>query len=113
MSIREIGCCGAVCKTCPPFKNSICRGCKTGYENGERDINRAKCVIKLCCIGKRYGTCADCTVYESCAVIKNLHGKKGYKYKKYRESIEYIRTHGYEAFLDNSVNWRCAYGKLE
>jgi hypothetical protein len=47
MSALGIGCCGAVCKTCIPYKNNICRGCKIGYEKGERDIKRAKCRNEL------------------------------------------------------------------
>ena len=50
MSIREIGCCGAYCKTCRSYTTgNNCRGCKLGYESGERDINKAKCKIKVCC----------------------------------------------------------------
>jgi hypothetical protein len=48
MSIREIGCCGAYCKTCrTSTSGSICRGCKLGYGDGERDIDKAKCKINV------------------------------------------------------------------
>ena len=71
MSIREIGCCGAYCKTCrTSTSGSICRGCKLGYEIGERDINKAKCKIKLCCFRDRqFETCADCSDYFNCDII--------------------------------------------
>ena len=49
MTIREIGCCGAYCKTCRMASTgSQCKGCKLGYEEGQRDINKAKCKIKTC-----------------------------------------------------------------
>jgi hypothetical protein len=35
-SIRFVGCCGAYCKTCKPFIEGTCKGCKLGYENKER-----------------------------------------------------------------------------
>lgn len=113
MSVLEIGCCGAVCKTCPPYRNKACRGCKTGYENGERDITKARCRIKVCCIGKGIATCGDCSEYETCDRIREWQSKTGYKYQKYRETLEYIRDHGYDAFLKKSADWKNAYGKLE
>jgi len=112
MSLLEIGCCGAVCKTCPPYKNRICRGCKTGYENKARDIRRAKCRIKVCCIKKGLISCGDCSDFSSCTIIQGLYEKNGYKYKKYRESMEFIRQHGYEEFLKRTASWKRAYGKL-
>ena len=47
-----ISCCGFYCKTCKEYKANLCRGCKLGYEKKQRDINKAKCKIKLCCIKK-------------------------------------------------------------
>jgi hypothetical protein len=38
--------------------------------------------------------------------------KKGYKYRKYREAIEFIRAHGYPAFLTQADAWSGAYGHL-
>ncbi len=115
MSIREIGCCGAYCKTCRESSTgSNCRGCKLGYENGERDIDKAKCKIKLCCFrDRRFETCADCPVYPSCDIISGFHGKSGFKYKKYRQSIEFIRDRGYAEFIGIARNWRGPYGRLE
>ncbi|WP_292471479.1 hypothetical protein [Methanolobus sp.] len=42
MSIKNIGCCGAHCKTFRPFNDGDCRGCKLEYDTGERDINKTK-----------------------------------------------------------------------
>jgi hypothetical protein len=113
MSILEIGCCGAVCKTCIPYKNNICRGCKIGYDKGERDIKKARCKIKVCCINKSFITCGDCSKYLSCKLIQGLYAKNGYKYKKYKESMEFIRNNGYEEFLNKITLWKCAYGQLK
>ena len=67
MTILEIGCCGAYCKTCIQHQREkypnekSCHGCKIGYENGVRNINRAKCQIKICCYKEKgLQTCADC-----------------------------------------------------
>lgn len=114
MSIREIGCCGAYCKTCLALLDKTCRGCKLGYENGERDLNKAKCKIKVCCFKEGgYETCADCPEYSSCSIMQEFHSKNGYKYKKYKQSIEFIRKNGYTKFLERTINWKGPYGKLE
>ena len=110
--IRTIGCCGAYCKTCPPFTSGYCKGCKLGYEDGKRDITRAKCEIKVCCfINRKLETCADCPEY-GCDILANFWGKNGQKYTKYRESTEFIQAYGYSAFIEKAVGWKRAYGKL-
>lgn len=112
--IREIGCCGAYCKPCPAYKDGSCRGCKLGYETGDRDINKAKCKMKVCCFKERkFETCADCPDYSSCRIIQGFYNKKGYKYKKYKQSIEFIRKNGYENFLKKADIWIGPYGKLD
>jgi hypothetical protein len=114
MSIKEIGCCGAYCRTCRALADGSCRGCKLGYENGERDINKARCKIKVCCFkGRGFETCADCSDYSSCSIIQGLYSKKGYKYGKYRQSTEFIRQNGYDSFLRIADSWTGAYGRLE
>ncbi|MBN1782572.1 DUF3795 domain-containing protein [bacterium] len=106
MSIEDIGCCGAYCGTCPVIRAGACRGCKTGYRSGERDISRARCRIKICCIRKGYQSCADCTDYESCGTIQEFHHRNGYKYKKYREAIVFIIGNGYDRFLKITDGWK-------
>ena len=115
VSIREIGCCGAYCKTCRGSNTgSICRGCKLGYENGERDINKARCKIKLCCFRDRgFETCADCPDYPACSLLSSLHGKSGFKYKKYRQSLEFIREKGYPEFIEIASRWKGPYGRFD
>ena len=110
---RYIGCCGAYCKTCKPFIDGHCKGCKIGFDTGERDINRAKCKMKLCCFRDHgFDTCADCSDIDTCEIIGAWFAKNGYKYKKYREAIEFIRAHGYPKFLKQADRWTNAYGKL-
>lgn len=114
MTIREIGCCGAYCKTCPALLDNSCRGCKLGYERGERYITKAKCKIKVCCFKERgYETCADCPDYLSCEILHEFSGKKGYKYKKYRQALEFIRENGYAKFIEIADTWRGPYGKYK
>lgn len=109
-----VGCCGAYCKTCRALAEGACKGCKLGYGSGERDIEKAKCRIKVCCFGEKgFETCADCPGYDTCGIIGEFYGKKGYKYKKYRESLEFIRRCGYGKFFESADGWKGAYGKLE
>ena len=114
MSIREIGCCGAYCRTCrASTSGSICRGCKLGYGDGERDINKAKCRIKVCCFrDKQFETCADCYDYVNCNIIHGLYEKSGYKYRKYQQSMEFIIKNGYAKFMNLADTWKGPYGKL-
>lgn len=113
MTIQEIGCCGAYCRTCKEYTRSNCLGCKLGYDNGKRDINKAKCKMKVCCFKeKQLSTCADCQDYQSCSIIQTWLNKSGYKYKKYKESIEHIISFGYDSFLEKADQWQNQYGKL-
>lgn len=111
MSVEQIGCCGAYCGTCPVIRENACRGCKLGYSTGERDLSKAKCKMKVCCISKGYNSCADCDAFESCEIIQNFLNKNGYKYKKYKEALEFIRENGYEKFLSIADSWKRQYGK--
>ncbi|KQC04731.1 MAG: hypothetical protein APR53_03085 [Methanoculleus sp. SDB] len=111
--VRFVGCCGACCRTCKPFVEGFCKGCKLGYDTGERDISKARCPMKVCCFGQRnLETCADCPDYSACTIISGFYDKKGYKYKKYRQSIEFIRKNGYKQFLEKTRNWKGPYGTL-
>ena len=110
---RFIGCCGAYCKTCKPFIDKYCKGCKIGFDTGERNIEKAKCKIKLCCFrDRKFATCADCSELESCGIINDWYSRNGYKYKKYKEAIYFIRENGNEAFLKIADTWKNAYGRL-
>lgn len=112
--VSLIGCCGAYCGTCPALTDHSCKGCKLGYEDGSRDIRAARCAIKRCCLmKKRFNTCADCPDYGYCTIIQGFFAKNGYKYKKYLESLEFIRKHAYPAFIAAARAWKRAYGKLK
>ncbi len=111
MSKEEIGCCGAYCRTCRPFAAQQCRGCKLGYATLERDLSKAKCKIKICCLNKQLSSCADCAEYPGCEIITNFHDKQGQKYGKYRQAISYIRDNGYDAFLAVADHWKNAHGR--
>jgi len=111
MSIEEIGCCGAYCRTCRVYQESLCQGCKLGYASSERDIAKAKCAIKVCCLKRAFQSCADCTQYDSCAIIQRFYRKNGAKYRKYREATQYIRTNGYDQFIAIADGWKMQHGR--
>lgn len=111
MTREELGCCGAYCGTCPQRRDGLCRGCTLGYADGDRDISRARCAVKVCCVGRRHDSCAECEEYDSCAVLREFHGKKGYKYRKYAEALDFIRANGYEEFLAIADGWSRQYGR--
>ena len=112
MSKELFGCCGAYCKTCKVYTQNLCKGCKVGYHTGERDIAKAKCPMKVCCIKRGLTSCADCPEYDSCEILAVFYGHDGYKYRKYHEALTYIRAFGYEAFFYEADGWNGAYGKL-
>lgn len=113
MSDIEIGCCGAFCGTCAAFSTNACKGCKIGYLDKSRDLKKAKCPMKVCCLSKGLITCADCEKFVSCDMLNGFYNKNGYKYKKYQDAAVYIRQNGYEAFLRAAVDWKNAYGNLK
>lgn len=69
--------------------------------------------MKICCMNNNFITCADCDKYPSCEIIQNFHNKNGYKYKKYKEAIIYIRRNGYKKFLEIADKWSMQYGKYK
>ena len=111
---RYIGCCGAYCKPCPPYVEGSCKGCKLGYDTGERDISKARCRIKLCCFkDSGFETCAECPEVEACDIAGDFHARRGRKYGKYRQALEFIRKNGYARFIKAAAGWTNACGGLE
>ncbi len=109
-----VGCCGAYCKTCSPYVLGNCKGCKLGYDTGERNINQAKCKMKLCCFrDKGYVTCADCTEINTCEIIGEWYSHDAYKYKKYKQAVDFIKKYGYKEFIKIADTWKNAYGKYK
>ncbi|MFA5014386.1 MAG: DUF3795 domain-containing protein [Actinomycetota bacterium] len=114
LTIRFIGCCGAYCKTCKVLIEGFCKGCKLGYDEGRREINKAKCNMKVCCFKeKKLETYAVCPDYPGCKIINDFYDKNGLKYKKYKQAIEFIRKNGYSKFIKLANDWKGAYGKLD
>jgi hypothetical protein len=111
MSEMNIGCCGAYCETCKEWRAGRCKSCAGGYADGERDLTKAKCAIKRCCIAKGFVSCADCPLYDSCEIVQTFHNHAGYKYGKYKQTIAFIRENGYDAFCEAAHDWTNAYGK--
>lgn len=110
MSTDLLGCCGAYCQTCKVFLQGSCRGCKVGYDSGERDIEKAKCAMKVCCVKRELASCADCAQFASCETLAAFYAHESYKYKKYKQATEFIRAHGYDAFFRIADGWKNAYG---
>jgi hypothetical protein len=111
---RYVGCCGAYCKTCNSFLEGFCISCKDDVDTDERDINKTKCKIILCCYrDKNFDSCADCSELESCNIIGNFYSKSGYKNSKYKQVVEFIKLNDYSKFIKIADRWKCAYGKLE
>ena len=108
-----LGCCGAYCMTCKVYVQLMCKGCKVGYDTGERDIAKAKCAMKVCCVKRGLACCADCEAYLNCELLAVFYGHESYKYQKYQQATQYIRAHGYEAFFRCADGWSGAYGKLQ
>ena len=111
--IKFIGCCGAYCRTCRNLALGHCKGCKVGYEDGQRSMERAKCRIKICCFGTReLETCAECSELDHCRVLAKFHGKNAPEYGRYRESLEFICENGYAEFAKRAKAWRRGYGEF-
>ena len=111
MTTEKMGCCGAYCGTCKEKRKMICLGCKTGYSDGRRDLLKAKCKIKVCCIGRNFNSCSDCPDIDLCENLKKFFLKNGFKYKKYKEALEFIKNSGYDKFFEIAETWKAQYGK--
>lgn len=59
-----------------------------------------------------FDTCADCSKLTGCKTIGDMYAHNGYKYKKYKQSIEFIKENGYSEFIRHANKWNGAYGKL-
>ncbi len=109
-----ITCCGCYCKTCRAFRNNSCRGCRLGYETEERDINKAKCAVKICCFKEKgLATCADCKEFSDCKKIVKRFKIGSYDYKKCQECIMYIKENGYNSYIMNAEKWKGPWGRLD
>lgn len=48
---------------------------------------------------------ADCPEYDCCAALREFFGHSGYKYSRYRQTLEFIRGNGHEAFMKAVEDW--------
>ncbi len=109
-----ISCCGFYCKTCKVFNSNLCKGCLLGYQTKERDINKAKCKIKLCCYQEnKYSTCAECNEFSNCKIIASRFKPGTYQHKKCIQNLEFIRSNNTKNFIKIAKNWKNHYGKLK
>jgi len=112
--VEYIGCCGAYCKACGGFTRKNCKGCKLGFDTGERNLNRTRCKIKKCCFGdNRFATCADCSKLEACNYMENWYKKNHGKYRAYKKHIDYIKENGYQKYLEIAGKWKSIFGELK
>ena len=86
----------AYCGTCKAFLKNKCPGCK---KNGKTSW----CKTRVCCIGNKYSSCADCTIVsdaKNCKKFHNIFSKViGFILGSDRPGcIEYIKKNGYENF---------------
>lgn len=93
--------CGLYCGNCGKFQKGKCKGCA--------QYNEASwCKIRTCCIEHNYNTCADCstTTPRSCGNYNGIFSKFfEIVFKSDRKSsIEYIKEHGCDAFVDLMVS---------
>jgi hypothetical protein len=110
---KFIGCCGAYCKACRSFVRGDCKGCKLGFDIGDRNINRTGCTVKKCCFrDKKYETCADCNNFDSCNYMENWYKKGKGKYRAYKKYIDFIKENGYTKFIEIANAWKSHFGEI-
>ncbi len=109
-----IACCGCYCKACKAFIDNSCKGCKLGYSTNERDINKAKCKIKICCLKeKKLTSCAECKEFNDCKTFNSKFKIGTRNNKKCIEILNFIKDKGYDEFLLRTKTWTNHTGKLK
>ncbi len=109
-----VACCGAYCRTCKPFVEGHCKGCKVGYNLDNRDISRAKCKIKLCCFrDNKFDSCAECSKFSNCEIFFGRFKIGTRDNKKYQEALAFIKKNGYSKFIKLADKWKGPCGKLK
>ncbi len=77
----------------------------------ETDLSRARYKTRLCCLDRGAATRADCDEFVSCEVLQSCLAKRGYRYRKYREALGFIRANGYDEFVRLADGWKAPYGR--
>ena len=101
----QIAYCGLYCGNCPKMLKGKCPGCR-------KNEKATWCKIRICCGGKGYSTCAECTTYadvKECRLYNSVFARLIEFVTKTDRSmcIEKIRNNGEEAFavmMDNLGN---------
>ena len=93
--------CGLYCGNCKKFKDGKCSGCEGNYK-------ATWCKTRACCIENGYATCADCvtTNPRDCKKFSNfITDIFSVIFRSDRPaSIDYIRQHGREAFVQMMID---------
>ncbi len=93
--------CGLYCGNCGKYKNGKCAGC-------EANAKATWCKARTCCIENSYATCADCatTNPRECKKFSNfVTDIFSVVFRSDRPaSIDYIRQHGRESFIQLMVD---------
>ena len=108
-----ISCCGFYCKTCKEYVKGFCKGCKLGYDENERDINKAKCKIKLCSFkDKQLISCADCNDFRDCEILSKRFKPGTYYHRKCIGLLEYLKSNGSDNYIKIASGWNSHMGKI-
>ncbi|MBN1927124.1 MAG: DUF3795 domain-containing protein [Prolixibacteraceae bacterium] len=98
---KEISKCGLYCNNCGKFKSGKCPGC-------EKNVKATWCKTRICCIENGYSSCADCTMTNprECKKFSNfITDVFSTIFRSDRPaSIEYIKKHGSEAFINLMID---------
>ena len=93
--------CGLYCGNCGKYQKGKCAGC-------EANVKAAWCKARSCCIENGYATCADCTTStpRECKKFSNFVSDLfSLIFRSDRPaSIEYIKTHRREAYIDLMID---------
>ena len=93
--------CGLYCGNCSKYKKGKCAGCVTNEK-------ATWCKTRTCCIENGYDTCADCktTTPRDCKKFSNfISSIFEVVFRSDRKtSIEYIKEHGRESYINLMVD---------
>lgn len=93
--------CGLYCGNCGKYKSGKCAGCAANEK-------ASWCKARACCIENNYATCADCTTTNprDCKKFSNFVSDLfSLIFRSDRPaSIDYIKEHGREAFIDLMID---------
>jgi hypothetical protein len=94
--------CGLYCGACRSYLKEKCPGC-------QENAKASWCQVRLCCLEKKYASCADCTEFanaSNCQKFNNIFSKLiGFCLRSNRQAcITAIKTKGCEKFAQEMAN---------